>query len=73
MGLISNGMNKTSNTNAGTTMLNASYQKKMEIIKKMNLSEAMIEKILKNIFVSRKVDDAEITMKKQNKALFQIY
>jgi 2-oxoisovalerate dehydrogenase E1 component len=72
MGLISNGMNKTSNTNAGTTMLNASYQKKMEIIKKMNLSEAMIEKILKNIFVSRKVDDAEITMKKQNKAFFQI-
>src|SRR5690606_13839540 len=36
------------------------------------LSKADLVWFLKNIYVSRKTDDAEITMKKQNKAFFQI-
>src|SRR5690606_41127371 len=36
------------------------------------LSKADLVWFLKSIYVSRKTDDAEITMKKQNKAFFQI-
>ena len=51
---------------------NALYDKKIELIRKNNLSKADLKWLLKNIFISRKTDDAEILMKKQNKAFFQI-
>lgn len=42
------------------------------ILKKFNLDQNYLEKILYNIFLSREVDNAEIRMKKQNNAYFQI-
>lgn len=51
---------------------NPSYDKKLDLIKKHKLNKADLLWFLKNIYVSRKTDDAEITMKKQNKAFFQI-
>lgn len=51
---------------------NPEYNKKLDIIKKHKLTKADLSWFLKNIYLSRKTDDAEITMKKQNKAFFQI-
>ena len=51
---------------------NPSYNKKLDLIKKYKLTKADLIWFLKNVYVSRKTDDAEITMKKQNKAFFQI-
>lgn len=51
---------------------NPAYDKKLEQIRKNKLSKADLLWFLKNIYVSRKTDDAEISMKKQNKAFFQI-
>lgn len=51
---------------------NPAYNKKLDLIKKYKLSKADLIWFLKNVYVSRKTDDAEITMKKQNKAFFQI-
>jgi 2-oxoisovalerate dehydrogenase E1 component len=51
---------------------NPDYNKKLDLIKKNKLSKADLSWFLKNVFESRKTDDAEITMKKQNKAFFQI-
>ena len=51
---------------------NKIYAYKNEIIKKHKLNKSDLNFFLKNIFVSRKVDDAEISMRKQNKAFFQI-
>lgn len=54
------------------TKSNSAYDKKLELIKKHKLTKADLKWFLKNIYLSRKIDDAEITMKKQNKAFFQI-
>ncbi len=51
---------------------NPAYDKKLDLIKKHKLEKADLKWFLHNIFVSRKTDDAEISMKKQNKAFFQI-
>lgn len=51
---------------------NPAYNKKLDLIKKNKLSKADLTWFLKNVFLSRKTDDAEISMKKQNKAFFQI-
>lgn len=51
---------------------NPAYNKKLDLIKKHKLTKADLTWFLKNVYVSRKTDDAEITMKKQNKAFFQI-
>ena len=48
------------------------YEKKLEIIKKFGLTKKELVGFFQNIYTSRKVDDAEITMKKQSKAFFQI-
>ncbi len=45
---------------------------KLELAKKYKLSKKELIEILENVYTSRKVDDAEITMKKQSKAYFQI-
>lgn len=49
-----------------------SIQRKLAQIKAQKLTKADLQWFLKNIFLSRKTDDAEISMKKQNKAFFQI-
>ncbi|MFN8369357.1 MAG: dehydrogenase E1 component subunit alpha/beta [Bacteriovoracaceae bacterium] len=46
--------------------------KKLEIIKKYKLSKSDLVWFLRNIYLSRKTDDAEMLMKKQNTAFFQI-
>lgn len=51
---------------------NPAYDKKLELIRKNKLSKADLIWFLKNVYISRKTDDAEILMKKQNKAFFQI-
>lgn len=51
---------------------NPSFDKKLSQIKSHKLSKADLKWFLKNIYLSRKVDDTEILMKKQNKAFFQI-
>lgn len=48
------------------------YKKKLELAKKYNLSKKDMIGLLTNVYTSRKVDDAEIAMKKQSKAFFQI-
>jgi 2-oxoisovalerate dehydrogenase E1 component len=57
---------------SGMSKSNSVYNQKLELIRKHKLSKIDLTWFLKNIFVSRKTDDAEITMKKQNKAFFQI-
>lgn len=51
---------------------NPKYDQKLELIRKNKLTKTDLLWFLKNIYVSRKTDDAEITMKKQSKAFFQI-
>lgn len=45
---------------------------KMDLAKKYKLENKDLVSMLRNVFVSRKLDDTEITMKKQTKAFFQI-
>ncbi len=48
------------------------FQAKLDLIKKNKLTKKTLVSMYKNSYLSRKVDDAEITMKKQSKAFFQI-
>ncbi len=48
------------------------FKAKLDLIKKHNMSKALLVDMYKNAYLSRKLDDAEITMKKQTKAFFQI-
>lgn len=50
----------------------ATTEAKLALAKKYKLTDADLLGFLKNIYISRKTDDAEISMKKQNKAFFQI-
>lgn len=59
-------MTKTKSTTANP------HAKKLDIIKKYKFQKKDLIEILKKVYVSRKTDDAEITMKKQSKAFFQI-
>ncbi len=45
---------------------------KLDLAKKYKLGKKELIELLENVYTSRKVDDAEITMKKQSKAYFQI-
>ncbi|MCY4523224.1 MAG: thiamine pyrophosphate-dependent enzyme [Halobacteriovoraceae bacterium] len=49
-----------------------SITRKLEIAKKYGLSKQDLIEMLHNIYLSRRLDDAEIAMKKQAKAFFQI-
>jgi len=51
---------------------NPMAKNKLDIIKKYNLDKDTLLDFYHNIILSRKVDDAEISMKKQSKAFFQI-
>jgi len=62
---------------AGTQTSNQSkndkaFKQKLDLIKKNKLDKNILVEMYKNAYLSRKVDDAEITMKKQSKAFFQI-
>lgn len=48
------------------------FQAKLDLIKKNNISKKVLLDMYKNSYLSRKLDDAEISMKKQSKAFFQI-
>lgn len=48
------------------------FKKKLELAEKNNLKKSDHLGLLKNIFLSRRIDDAEIGMRKQSKAFFQI-
>ena len=66
-------MRVTSETKSGKSSINIHkgnpvYDQKLEIIKNHKLSKADLRWFLKNIYLSRKTDDTEILMKKQNKA-----
>lgn len=50
----------------------SSNDKRLDLIKKHKLSKADLLDMYSNIITSRKLDDAEISMKKQSKAFFQI-
>ncbi len=52
--------------------INNQYKSKLTLIKKYKLSNEKLRLMLRNIFLSRKLDDTEIQMKKQSKAYFQI-
>ena len=45
---------------------------KVKLLKELSLEKNDLFAMLKNIYTSRKLDDAEISMRKQNKAFFQI-
>jgi len=49
-----------------------SAEEKLKLAKKFKLKKEDLIAMLRNVYVSRKLDDAEITMKKQSKAFFQI-
>lgn len=66
-------LDKTKDKSVAKTKLSAKeLEKKSKIVKKYGLTNKDLVAMLRNIFVSRKLDDAEITMKKQSKAFFQI-
>jgi 2-oxoisovalerate dehydrogenase E1 component len=52
--------------------ISAKTKNKLDIIKKHKLSKTTLIDMYKNSYLSRKLDDAEISMKKQSKAFFQI-
>ena len=52
--------------------LSADIKKKLDIAKKYKLDKDVLLDMFKNVYLSRRLDDAEITMKKQSKAFFQI-
>lgn len=52
--------------------LSAAYKKKLSLIKKHGLKKYDLLQMMENILLSRRLDDAEINMKKQSKAYFQI-
>ncbi|MBC7713023.1 MAG: dehydrogenase E1 component subunit alpha/beta [Rhizobacter sp.] len=68
-------LGKTSKTKAAPVKAKGKtnpHAKKLELAKKYNLGKKEMLQMLTNIYTSRKVDDAEISMKKQSKAFFQI-
>ncbi len=64
---------KEGNMKKSNKPLKASFiEKKLQQAKKNGLSKHDLKKFLRNIMVSRKLDDTEIAMRKQGKAFFQI-
>lgn len=58
--------------NHGVTKAQKAFKAKLEMIEKNNLSKETLVQMYRNSYLSRKVDDTEITMKKQATAFFQI-
>jgi 2-oxoisovalerate dehydrogenase E1 component len=62
----------TSKRTSKTSKVPAAVKKKMDLAKKYKLDKTELLDMFKNAYLSRRLDDAEITMKKQSKAYFQI-
>ncbi len=63
------------NVHSNTKKLSKSqqaFQSKLDLVKKNKMSKQLLVDMYRNSYLSRKLDDAEITMKKQSKAYFQI-
>lgn len=56
----------------GVTKAQKAFKAKLDMIEKHNLDKDTLVAMYRNSYLSRKVDDTEITMKKQSKAFFQI-
>lgn len=56
----------------GVTKAQKAFKAKLEMIEKHELDKDTLVGMYRNSYLSRKVDDTEITMKKQSKAFFQI-
>lgn len=65
-------VSKKASKNTSKKTASTGAKKKLDIIKKYKLDKSQLLDFYKNIITSRKLDDAEITMKKQSKAFFQI-
>ena len=63
---------QTATKSKGTTKKTGSKDKRVELVKKHKLSKKELLDMYNNIVTSRRLDDAEISMKKQSKAYFQI-
>ncbi|MBC75286.1 MAG: dehydrogenase [Halobacteriovoraceae bacterium] len=63
---------QTATKSKGTTKKTGSKDKRVELVKKHKLSKKDLLDMYNNIVTSRRLDDAEISMKKQSKAYFQI-
>ena len=63
---------QTATKSKGTTRKTGSKDKRVELVKKHKLSKKDLLDMYNNIVTSRRLDDAEISMKKQSKAYFQI-
>jgi len=63
---------KSTSVKDATKLSSAIIEKKIKFAKKYNLTKKDLMELLRTIYLSRKVDDAEISMKKQSKAFFQI-
>ena len=64
---------QTATKSKGTTKKSGSSKdKRVELVKKHKLSKKDLLDMYNNIVTSRRLDDAEISMKKQSKAYFQI-
>src|SRR5690554_4440043 len=48
------------------------HEKKLKLAKQYGLKKEDLMDMLRNVYLSRRVDDTEISMKKQSKAFFQI-
>lgn len=59
-------------TKKSTSKTTKANDPRLELIKKYKLSKEDMLDMFRNSYLSRKLDDAEITMKKQSKAFFQI-
>ena len=59
-------------SNAKKSKSERAFGAKLEVIKKHKLSKTFLVDMYKNAYLSRKLDDAEISMKKQSKALINI-
>jgi 2-oxoisovalerate dehydrogenase E1 component len=54
------------------TKISKAFEAKLALIKKYKITKDDLKWFWRNSYLSRKVDDAEISMKKQSKAFFQI-
>jgi len=65
-------LDKTKGSSVNKKSSAMSIENRLKLAKKLKLNRDDLVWFLKNIYVSRKIDDAEISMRKQSKAFFQI-
>lgn len=65
-------MSNTQTSSKKESKAQKAFQAKLDMIKENKLDKDILADMYRNSYLSRKLDDAEITMKKQSKAFFQI-